>query len=159
MKHLPKHLTERWRYLAVEVTAWPGTSLSRGAFQRELWFAAQNLLGDVGSADADLTVFGFEGAAGEYETIVRARRGEVGPARAALACIDAVGDDPVGVYVRGVSGTVRACEESYLGRATGATEQRHVAFDGVDRPAHVRDDAIDVSLPDGHVGAAELDFE
>ncbi|MFC4360153.1 Rpp14/Pop5 family protein [Halobium salinum] len=159
MKHLPKHLTERWRYLAVEITTWPDASISRGAFQRELWFAAQNLVGDVGSADADLTVFDFEGGAGEYETVVRARRGEVGPARAALACIDAVGGDPVGVRVRGVSGTVRACEERYLGRAAGATGQRHVAFDGADRPAHVRDDSLDVSLPDGYVGAAELDFE
>ena len=74
--------------------------LARGPFQRELWYAAQNLYGDAGSADADLTVLGFDYADGIAETIVRARRGHVEDARAALACIDAVGGDPVGVRVR-----------------------------------------------------------
>ncbi|ELK49519.1 ribonuclease P protein component 2, partial [Haloferax sp. BAB-2207] len=54
MKHLPKHLRPRRRYLAVEVETWPDADLARGPFQRELWYAAQNLYGDAGSADADL---------------------------------------------------------------------------------------------------------
>ena len=51
VKHLPKYLRPRWRYLAVELESWPDADVDRRSFQRELWFAAQNLLGDAGSAD------------------------------------------------------------------------------------------------------------
>lgn len=159
MKHLPKHLQPRWRYLGVGVESWPDADVDRGSFQRELWYAAQNLLGDPGSADADLTVFDFRFEDGAGETVVRARRGHVDAARAALACVDEVNGHPVGVCVRGVSGTVRACEESYLGRRAGNPEERRVVFENNRRTAFVRDDAIDVSLPTGFAGAAELDFE
>ena len=49
MKHLPKHLQPRWRYLAVGIETLPEATIARGPFQRELWYAAQNLVGDVGS--------------------------------------------------------------------------------------------------------------
>ncbi|WP_416839283.1 Rpp14/Pop5 family protein [Haloferax sp. DFSO52] len=159
MKHLPKHLRPRWRYLAVELETWPDATLRRGSFQRELWFAAQNLYGDVGSADADLTVLGFTFDECVAETIVRARRGHVDDARAALACIDAVDDHPVGVRVRGVSGTVRACSERYLHGRTGISEERDVVFENESRTAVVRNLLLDVSGPDGFTGATQLDFE
>ncbi|ELZ85699.1 RNaseP subunit 14 [Haloferax elongans ATCC BAA-1513] len=159
MKHLPKHLRPRWRYLAVEVETWPDASLNRGTFQRELWYAAQNLFGDAGSADADLTVLGFDSDDCVAETIVRARRGHVDEARAALACIDDIGGDPVGVRVRGVSGTVRACSERYLHGRAGFSEQRDVVFENESRTATVRDSLLDVSGPDGFTGATQLDLE
>jgi len=159
MKHLPKHLRPRWRYLAVAIESTPDAEIDRGTFQRELWYAAGNLLGDPGSADADLTVYSFSFADGVGETIIRVRRGETDAARAALACVDAVDGEPVGVVVRGVSGTVRACEERYLGRRTGRFEQRHVVFADADRPAVSRGEAVDVSMPTGFVSATELDFE
>jgi ribonuclease P/MRP protein subunit POP5 len=159
MRHLPKHLRPRWRYLGVGIEAWPDATVTRGSFQRELWFAAQNLLGDAGSADADLTVFDFHFEDGRGETVVRARRGYVTEARAALACVDAVGDDPVGLRVRGVSGTVRACEERYLGRRDRTAEERNVVFEDADRSALARGPALDIRLPSGFAGATELDFE
>lgn len=107
MRHLPKHLRPRWRYLAVGIETWPDATLSRGSFQRELWYAAQNLYGDAGSADADLTVLDFTHADGCGETMVRARRGCVAQARAAIACVDDVDGHVVGLRVRGVSGTDR----------------------------------------------------
>ncbi len=116
MKHLPKHLRPHWRYLAVDLRTPPETELDRRAFQRELWYAGQNLLGDPGSADADLTVMRFSFADGTGEAIVRVRHGEVEAGRAALACIDGIDGAPLGVRVRGVSGTIRAAEEKYLGR-------------------------------------------
>jgi len=112
VKHLPKHLRPHWRYLAVGLEA--EADLSRSAFQRAVWYAASNLLGDPGSADADLRVLRFDFEDGTGEAVVRARRGEVGPARAALACVHDIDGDSVGVWVRGVSGTIRACEETYL---------------------------------------------
>ena len=159
MKHLPKHLRPRWRYLAVELETWPDITLRRGAFQRELWYAAQNLYGDAASADADLTVLGFDFGDCVGETIVRARRGHVEEARAALACIDAIDGDPVGVRVRGVSGTVRACSERYLHGRAGISEERDVVFENESRTAVVRNSLLDVSGPDGFTGATRLDFE
>ncbi|MGQ4555920.1 Rpp14/Pop5 family protein [Halobellus sp. GM3] len=159
MKHLPKHLQPRWRYLAVEIETWPDADFDRGAFQRDLWYAAQNLYGDVGSAETDLTVLSFDLADGDGETIVRAYRGTEDRARAALATVDRVGDQPVGLRVRGISGTVRACEERYLNGRAGNVEQRDVVFENESRPAVVRETRVDVEGADGFAGATRLDFE
>ncbi|ELZ26699.1 ribonuclease p protein subunit rpp14 [Halogeometricum pallidum JCM 14848] len=159
MKHLPKHLQPRWRYLAVEVESHPDARIDRGDFQRELWYAAQNLYGDAGSAASDLTVLSFAFADGDGETVVRAYRGREGRARAALACISEVNGSPVGVRVAGVSGTVRACEERYLGRRAGNSGQRDVAFENESRSAVVRGSRVDVRGAGGFVGATQLDFE
>ena len=114
MKHLPKHLRPRYRYLGVELRGHPGTAVGRGAFQRHLWYAAQNLVGDVGSAELGLDVLGFEFVDGEGYAVVRCRRGTVGRARAVLACLDDVEGERIRAVVRGVSGTVRGCEEKYV---------------------------------------------
>lgn len=121
MKHLPKHLRPRWRYLAVELETWPGTAVDRRSFQREVWYAGQNLLGDPGSAAADLQVirFDFDAEAGRGGSLVRVRRGETEPARAAIACIDGIDGDPVGIWIRGISGTIRAAVESHLPELEG----------------------------------------
>ncbi|WP_436910707.1 Rpp14/Pop5 family protein [Halosimplex marinum] len=158
MKHLPKHLQPRWRYLAVGLEAWPDAEIGRRAFQRELWFAAQNLVGDAGSAEADLSVVRFAFEEGAGHAIVRARRGEVGRARAVLSCLDAVDGAAVGVRVRGVSGTVRACEEKYIRRRPEPTDQRNVVFENAERRAVGRDGRIDVRADDAFVGATELDL-
>ena len=115
MKHLPKHLRPRWRYLVVELSTLEGASIERRSFQRECWYAAQNLLGDPGSAAADLRVvdFRFNEEDGEGEAVVRARHGEADAARAAIACVDAVDGVRVGLSVRGVSGTIRAATEKF----------------------------------------------
>jgi ribonuclease P/MRP protein subunit POP5 len=45
MKHLPKHLRPRWRYLGITVESWPDAEIDRESFQRNLWYSAGNLLG------------------------------------------------------------------------------------------------------------------
>lgn len=159
MKHLPKHLQPRWRYLGVALETWADADVDRRGFQRELWYAAQNLLGDPGSADADLRVVRFSMSSGVGGAVVRVRRGTVDDARAALACVDEVNGTPLGVRVRGVSGTVDACSERYLADAPGVSEQRQVAVDGADHPAWCREGTLDVSLPNGRLGATTRDFE
>lgn len=159
MKHLPKHLRPRWRYLAVEIESWPAADLDRNAFQRNIWFAAQNLLGDVGSAAVDLTVIRFESWDGGGEAIIRIRRGEDDRARAVLACLAAVDGDEIGLRVHGTSGTVRACEEKYMGRGPERTGQRHVAIGDAERPAVVRDGRVDYRDDDAFTGATLLDTE
>ncbi|RQG96408.1 Rpp14/Pop5 family protein [Natrarchaeobius chitinivorans] len=159
MKHLPKHLQPRWRYLAVGLEAWPDASIDRRGFQRECWYAGQNLLGDPGSARADLTVVRFDFTDGVGEAIVRVRRGETEPARAAIACIDAVDGAPVGIRVRGISGTIRAAEENYLGRRGQVTEERNVVFGNEERVAVLRNGSADVRLDEAFAGATDLDYD
>ncbi|MBP1987087.1 Rpp14/Pop5 family protein [Halolamina salifodinae] len=159
MKHLPKHLQPRWRYLAVAVETWPDADIGRRAFQRELWYAGQNLLGDPGSADADLRLLRYDVAEGTGGAIVRVRRGEVEAARAALACVDEVNGHPIGLRLTGVSGSVDAASESYLGDPAGSSTQEEVTFEGADHPAHRRDGAVDVETPTGWLGATVHDCE
>jgi ribonuclease P/MRP protein subunit POP5 len=159
VKHLPKHLRSRWRYLAVGIETWPDADFDRAAFQREVWYAAQDLYGDVGSAEADLTVLEFDLADGDGEAIVRAHRGTEERARAAVACLAVVDNQPVGVRVRGISGTMRACSERYLNGRTRGGKQRDVVFENEPSPAVVRGTRFDVDAGDGFVGATRLDFE
>jgi ribonuclease P/MRP protein subunit POP5 len=76
-----------------------------------------------------------------------------------VSCLDTVDDEPIGVRVRGVSGTVRACEEKYLGGGPEAIGQRDVAFAGAERPAVVRSARVDVRTDNGFVGATRRDLE
>jgi ribonuclease P/MRP protein subunit POP5 len=157
VKHLPKHLQERWRYLAVELETWPDRALERESFQRALWYGAQNLHGDPGSAALDLTVIRFHGGEGGAEAVVRTRRGERERARAVLACIDTVDDAPVAVVVRGTSGTVRGCEEKYMGAQPQEIVERDVVFEDAKEPGFVRAERVDVRVDGEFVGATTLE--
>jgi len=161
MRHLPKHLQPRWRYLAVGLESWPDAELSRRDLQAALWESARALLGDPGSADADLTVLRFSFDGGTGEAVVRVRRDEVTRGRAAVACVPSIDGQPVGLAVLGTSGTVRACEEKYLSERPQARGERTVAFGGAERPAVVRGSRLDVRRrgDDGFTGATNLDLE
>jgi len=158
MKHLPKHLRPKWRYVAVGVEADPDADLDRGDLQRELWYSAQNLLGDAGSADVDGTVVRFRASDGDAEAVVRARRGEVESLRAALACIASVDGTDVAVSVRGASGTIRACQEKYFSAPPEVTRREDVSVDGADGTGVVRDDRVAVA-DDGWTYATTADVE
>jgi len=158
VRHLPKHLQPRWRYLAVAIETWPDAELNRRAFQRQVWYGVQNLLGDTGSADADMTVLRFDHDDGVGHAIVRVRRGHTDDARAALACLDSVGGQSVGLRVTGTSGTVRACEEKYIRGPAKPPRQRHVVFDNTERRALARGRRVDVRTDGGFVGATDLDI-
>ncbi len=159
MKHLPKHLRQRWRYLAVGVETWPDADIDRGAFQRALWYAARDLLGDAGSADLDLAVQQFALTDGRGRAIVRTPRGETDRARAVIATLSTVDGQEVGLRVRGVSGTVRACEEKYMRRRPEFPEQRHVAFRDAQQTAQVRGDRVDLHTEGAFIGATTLDLD
>jgi len=163
---LPKHLRPRWRYVAVALETWPDAAVGRGAFERAVRRAARELLGDPGAADARLDVVDFAVADGAGRAALRVRHGEVGPARAALACVHAVDDGgdrrPVGVCVLGVSGTLRACRRRYgTADAAGGGESTTVAFEGQCRRATLRehDGTTVADLHPGEAGAEESDGE
>lgn len=159
MRHLPKHLRPRWRYLAVGIESWPDADIERGAFQRELWYAAQNLIGDVGSTAVDLNVYEFAYEDGVGSAVVRVRRDAVERGRAVVACVSAIDGQPVRTTVRGMSGTVRACEERYIRRPLETSEERIVAFENHRRSAVVRDQRVDVQTDSGFAGATDYDID
>ncbi|MEF8775098.1 MAG: Rpp14/Pop5 family protein [Haloarculaceae archaeon] len=159
MKRLPKHLRPRWRYLAVGLETWPDAAISRGDFQRRARDAAGALLGDVGNAGLDLSVLHFEVGDGTGEAVVRVRRGQVDRARAALACVTEVDGHELGLRVRGVAGTVRACEEKYLGRAAESMRHRSVVFENVESDAVLRDGRVDVRRDGAFAGATTIDLQ
>ena len=158
MKHLPKHVRPRWRYLAIEIESHVEAKIARRSFQRALWFAAQNFIGDAGSAALDTRLFEFHFTDGDGEAVLRVRRDGVERLRAVLATIDEIDGYPIGIFVRGVSGTVRACEEKYIRRPKVRFKERIVTFAGADRHAAVRNDRIDIGGSDGPVGATALDI-
>jgi len=159
VKHLPKHLRPRYRYLGVRVESWPDADLTRGGLQEAVWAAARALVGDTASADLGLSVFRFEYDDGWGDCVIRVRRGEVDRGRACLACVDEVDGAPVGLRVRGVAGTVRACEERYIRRPGERSAVRRVAFAGADRRARTRGERADVAVGDGFLGATTHDVE
>ncbi|MFC6976109.1 Rpp14/Pop5 family protein [Halomicroarcula sp. GCM10025709] len=159
MKHLPKHLRPRWRYLAVGIESWPDAEIDRRSFQRSVWYAAQNLLGDVGSAAADMNVVEFAFGDGAGHAIVRVRRAQVDEARAALAALGDIDGAQVGIRVRGTSGTMRACEEKYIRGPAEPSGQRQVVFEDVTRDAVVRGRRVDVRTNHAFAGATELDLQ
>lgn len=159
MSGRPKHLRPRFRYLAIGLRSWPDAALTRSGFQEAAWRACRSLLGDAGSAGVHLRVLTFEFADGRGEAVIRVTRGQVEPARGALACIGEIDGDPVGLRVRGVSGTVRACEENYLRNQREPTDQSQVAFDGATRRAWRAGNEVDVRVDDAYVGATPLDLQ
>ena len=159
MRTLPKHLRPRYRYLAVGIEAWPDAAIDRRSFQAALWESGRSLLGDVGSAGADPRVVRFDVEDGVGWAVVRVRREAVGPARAALACVEGVDGHPVGLVVRGTSGTIRACEEKYIGERPIAVTERNVVFGSASTQAVVRGDRVDVRTDGAFAGATDLDLE
>jgi ribonuclease P/MRP protein subunit POP5 len=143
----------------VELETWPDVTISMESLQRQIWFSAQNLLGDPGSADAVLEVVRGEIWAGGGEALVQVRRGEVDRARAAIACVDSIEDDPVRITVRGVSGTIRAGEEKYIRGPSDPPREEQVVFDEESRTGFRTDDLVDISVSDSFVGATHLDLE
>jgi ribonuclease P/MRP protein subunit POP5 len=149
---LPKSLRPRSRYLFFEAEALPDASFGEHDLRRTLWFEAQNLYGDVTSAETRAELIEYEG-----ETcgvgVVSCDHESVEETRAALACIDEVDGDAVGIRVLGVSGTLAAGREKY-GDAVQETRETTVG----DSPAWERDETVDVRTDDGFMCGTPHEF-
>lgn len=156
---LPKHLRPRWRYLAVAFHTWPDATVTRELFDRAVRRSARSVLGDIGTAQMDLKILAFSYTDGAGTAVVRTRRETVQETRAAIACVSEIDGQPLGVHIRGTSGTVRSCEENYLGRETEELPENTVVFEGAERPAILRGADIDVRVGKAFVGATRLDLE
>lgn len=157
MSPLPKHLRPRYRYLGVTLEAWPDATVDRDAFRAAVERATRSLFGDAGVAAAEPRIIQYAFADGAGQAVVRTRREAVETARAGLAAVGSANGATLAVCVRGISGTVRACEEKYLHGRQLPIRESTVAFDGADRPATVKGDRVDVRLADGFAGAMDLD--
>lgn len=154
----PKHLRPRWRYLAVSIETPADVTIARDDVQAALWSGTRHLLGDVTSARLGMEVVRFGHADGQGRSIVRVTRDGVEDARAVLATLDRVAGHPVRFDVRGVSGTIRACEENYLGAAGEPASHDTVTFDAVETDAIERGDAVDFRIGSTPLGATTLDI-
>lgn len=159
MSPLPKHLRPRWRYLAVRIVTWPDAAIDREEFVSVIRASCQSLVGDVGVATAEVAVFEFTFGDGRGAAVVRVPRAAVETARAAIACVDDIGGHPVRLEITGVSGTVRGCEEKYLGRRGEAPYQSRVAFADAMYPAMIYGENVDIMRENAFVGATSLDLE
>jgi ribonuclease P/MRP protein subunit POP5 len=155
----PKHLQRRWRYLAVEIETWPDADLDRRSFQRACWASVRSLHGDAGSAALDVEVLRFSFADGDGYAVVRTPIDGVARTRAALACLDSVGAQDVGLRVAGVSGTIQACLDQQVPRRNGELAETTVDFDGEDREAIGRGGRLDARIGGSFVGATVWDIE
>jgi ribonuclease P/MRP protein subunit POP5 len=158
MRHLPKHLRPRYRYLAVELETWPDAEFDRGEFADALGTAARSLLGDAETAAIDLRVVDLALEEGAGSAILRVRRNTVDRARAAVACVDAVAGNPVRVGVRGVGGTLRAAEDQHRGGPPAAQGSEAVQFRDRQVEALDRDDRVDLRIDEAFVGAIPEDL-
>ncbi len=158
MGRLPKHLRPRWRYLAVELETRATTSLVRDTFQNAIWQASRSLLGDLGSARISLDVLRFSHRDGRGTAVIRVHRGTENEARAVLATLGTVGNEPIRATVRGVSGTIRACEENYLRIARESQSHEVIALDDVKSPAFIRSKTVDLLGDSTLLGATTLDI-
>ncbi|MFB6255060.1 MAG: Rpp14/Pop5 family protein [Halobacteriaceae archaeon] len=159
MQHLPKHLRPRWRYIAIRLESWPNITIEKEDFQRNLWYAGQNLLGDPSSADARLEVVMFTYQNGLGEAIIKVRHQHTQEARAAISCISNIDGKPVGILVKGISGTVRACEEKYMHEPQIQYNEERVAFANHTRRALIYDDRVDIDIDGDFTGATKIDVE
>lgn len=159
MSPLPKHLRPRYRYLAVTIESTPAASLTRQSFQRALWNRARELIGDAGSARIELQVMRFSFSPGQGTAIIRTNRDTTTSARATITTLATIGGEPIRVHITGISGTIRGCEEKYLGKDPESVTEQSVVFNNELRAAVVRDNRIDVKIDDGFIGATTLDVE
>ena len=152
MRHLPKHLRPRYRYLAVEIETWPDADFGRRDLQEAVWAAARELLGDARSAAVDIQVIEADFWTGGGSAIIRIRRGTKAAARAAIACVSSVDGHDIRVGVRGIGGTVRATE-NYRDGPPAETGRKPITYRGDSGTAVFRADRVDIDLNGTFVGA------
>ncbi len=132
----PKSLRPRYRYIFVRMEHHPTRDISMDEFGKEIWFEAQNLVGDVGSAETDIELLDTE----EDIAIIKCRRGEVDRARSIVCCLDSIGDISIGFRVIGVSGTIKSGREKFIDENT----MRYSEIDTELGMGWVKDGLIDI---------------
>ena len=112
-KPLPSSLRGRRRYIAYQVL-----SEDKFIFQdltNSIWHSLLNLLGELGSAQADIWIVKDTYDEAKQIGIIRCSHDNVEKVRAALALIERIGDVRVVVKVLGISGSIKATKMKFFG--------------------------------------------
>jgi ribonuclease P/MRP protein subunit POP5 len=112
-KPLSSSLRGSRRYVAYQV-------ISEGKFILQdlinsIWHSLLNLLGEIGTSEADIWVARDVYDEAKQIGIIRCSHDKVEQVRAALALIDRIGDIKVVVKVLGVSGSIKATKMKFFG--------------------------------------------
>ncbi|MFH1229320.1 MAG: Rpp14/Pop5 family protein [Candidatus Aenigmatarchaeota archaeon] len=121
-KPLPSSLRGRKRYIAYQVI-----SESQFIFQdfiNSVWHSMLNLLGELGSSQAEIWIARDIYDEARQIGIIRCSHDNVEQVRTSLALIDRIGDVRVIVKVLGISGSIKATKMKFFGetRLTEFTE-------------------------------------
>ena len=157
MKPLPKHLRPRYRYIVVSIESWPTAKLDKHTFQQAIWTSTSRLFGDTGAATADLFLIRFEFSNGSGWGIIRTHRDTLPIARSSIACVSKINEFPVGIIVRGVSGTIKSCEDKYLSKLPEPVIPGEHFFNTKISPSFTRGHCIDIQTDTDFIGATHLD--
>jgi len=157
LKPLPKHLRPRYRYIVVSIESWPTAKFDKRTFQHALWASTSRLFGDTGANAADLFLIQFEFSNGSGWGIIRTRRDALSIARPSIACISKINEFPVGILIRGVSGTIKSCKEKYLSEPSEPLISGELLFDTKISPSFTRGHCIDIQTDTDFIGATHLD--
>ena len=112
-KPLPPSLRARRRYIAYQV-------ISEGKFifqdlVNSIWHSLLNLLGELGTSQADVWVARDIYDESKQIGIIRCAHDNVEQVRTALALIERIGDVRVIVKVLGISGSIKATRMKFFG--------------------------------------------
>jgi ribonuclease P/MRP protein subunit POP5 len=108
MKVLPSSLRRRKRYIVFEVLC--EVSIRMEELIKAIWGSSHSLYGDVGMSELDLRLITFD----DKRAIIRCARDKIEETRAVLAAIDNVSGHPVGIYVLGISGTIKGAKKRLI---------------------------------------------
>ncbi len=114
MKPLLKSLRQRHRYIFFKIETLSDHSFGEKQLQHQIWFESQNLLGDVFSGEAWMDLIELNMQNGRGTGILKCSHDNVKKARAVLACIHKVKKDKVGIWVLGVSGTIKSGKKKFI---------------------------------------------
>ncbi len=110
---LPPTLRPRARYLAYEVIS--DAKVDSSDVTNAIWFGLIGLLGELGTADAQIRIIRDSWNAEKQTGLLRVSHNAVEAVRAALAFASRIGDTPVIIRVLGVSGTIRGARKKFFG--------------------------------------------
>lgn len=111
-KPLPSSLRSRRRYIAYQIL-----SEEKFFFQdltNSIWHSLLNLLGELGTAEADIWIVKDTYDEKKQIGIIRCSHDNVEKVRAALALIERIGDVRIVVKVLGISGSIKATRMKFF---------------------------------------------
>ncbi len=143
--------------MVVSIESWPTANIDKRTFQHAIWTSTSRLFGDNGAATADLFLIRFEFSDGSGWGIIRTPRDALHMAKSSLACISQINEFPIGILIKGVSGTIKTCEEKYLSDLPTSIVSKELFFNNKLSSCFIRENSVDIKIDNDFIGATHLD--